>query len=625
MISAKSAKELIAELNETDETEHLEAKNASEAVGKSVFETICAFSNEPGLEGGTILLGVEKELALFPLYTPSGVSDPDKLSSDIASGCASIFNNPVRIDISTEKVGKAIILRINVPELAPHQKPLYFERQGLPRGAFRRIGSTDQHCTEEDLLLFYQGKDASAYDTTVVQDATWEDIDLSAVEAYRSARREANPLAEELRWSDEDLLHSLGCLKRLDGKMRVTVAGLITFGRAQALRRICPAHRVDYIRVPGTQWVRDIGKEFDSTEMRGPLMTLVSRVIAAILDDLPKAFRFDPTPSARREEMPLIPVRAILEAVVNTLIHRNYQSFQPVQIVRYSNRVEFKNPGYSLKSTERFDDPSSMMRNPNIAEVMHETRFAETKGTGIRRMREFMEETGLSSPTFESDRDNDLFAAIFLFHHFLSPDDWAWLASFKEFELNDDQNRALIFLREVGAIDNQHYRSLTRTDTLAASRSLRKLRSANLLSDRGSGSRAYYVPGPEMIRRMPTSRVLGLNSQDSPPRSIGTDDEISINATPANLRKEIKLIQLGQRLSMDLARKVLVGLCSWRPLSGAQMATLLGMNPTYLYQAYLSVLVKDGQLRYLYPDQPNHPAQKYVANEPTKKERTTRR
>jgi ATP-dependent DNA helicase RecG len=620
MISLKSAAELVSELNETDETEQLEAKSASEAVGKSVFETICALANEPGLEGGTILLGVDKELALFPLYTASGVKDPDKISADIASGCASMFNNPIRPEIRTEKVGRSVVIRINVPELAAHQKPLYFVNRGLPKGAYRRVGSTDQHCTEEDLLLFYQGKDASAFDTTVVHDATLEDIDPDAVAAYRHTRREANPLAEELRWTDEELLHSLGCLKRLDGRMRVTLAGLITFGRSSALRRISPAHRVDYIRVPGTQWVREVGKEFESTEMRGPLMTLVSRVIAAILDDLPKAFKFDKTESAKREEMPLIPVRAILEAVVNTLIHRNYQSYQPVQIVRYSNRVEFKNPGYSLKSTERFDDPSSVMRNPNIAEVMHETRFAETKGTGIRRMREFMEASGLSSPTFESDRDNDVFSAIFLFHHFLSPEDWAWLARFKEFELTDDQRRALIFVREVGAIDNQHYRSLTKTDTLSASKSLRKLRGANILADRGSGSRAYYVPGPEMISRLPHGAPLGVNSLDLTASSLATKDEIQLAMVPANLRKEIKTIHLGKRLTMDRARALLVNLCSWRALSGAQLATLLDMNSSYLTQTYLSALVREGQLRYLHPEQPNHPAQKYLSGKSTAKQ-----
>ncbi|MEZ0215169.1 MAG: ATP-binding protein [Xanthobacteraceae bacterium] len=618
MISGKSANLLIIELNETDETEHLEAKAMLDvSVGRSVFETICAMSNEPSLEGGTILLGVEKEEALFPFYTPVGVSNPDKISSDIASGCASIFNNPVRVDIKTEKIGKAKIVRIDVPELASHQKPLYFQATGLPRGAFRRIGPTDHRCTEEDLLLFFKGKENSAYDTTVVQDATWEDIDRQAIEAYRRLREEANPAAEELRWSDEDLVHSLGGLRRLDGKMKVTVTGLIVFGKSASLRRIYPSHRVDYIRVPGTQWVRDISRQFDSIEMRGPLMTLVGRVIAAIVDDLPRAFRFDHGSPERREDLPLLPVRAILEAVVNSLIHRNYQAFQPVQIVRYSNRVEFKNPGYSLKSSERFDDPTSIMRNPHVAEVMHETRLAETKGSGIRRMRQFMEETGLSSPTFDSNRDTDLFTVIFLFHHFLNPEDWEWLSQFKAFDLTDDQRRALIFVREVGAIDNQTYRSLTQNDTLAASKSLRKLRLSNLLSDRGSSSRTYYVPGSEMVSRI--SHALEPSFLGSKVRSSGPEaakaahPPVTIEMVPQKLRTQIKLVALGKRLTPELAYALIEALCIWRPLSTLEISNLLGKNAAYISQAYLSIMIRDGRLRYLYQDQVNHPGQKYIA------------
>jgi len=87
MISSKSASALIAELNQTDETEHLEAKTCStEEVGKSAYETICAMSNEPDLQGGTILLGVNKIEALFPLYEASGVSNPDKRLVAISSG-----------------------------------------------------------------------------------------------------------------------------------------------------------------------------------------------------------------------------------------------------------------------------------------------------------------------------------------------------------------------------------------------------------------------------------------------------------------------------------------------------------------------------------------------------------
>ena len=81
MIISKPMMALIAELNEGDETEHLEAKSIRSGIlGTAVFETICAMSNEPGLDGGTILLGVEREqLNLFPQYVAVGVGDdPEK-------------------------------------------------------------------------------------------------------------------------------------------------------------------------------------------------------------------------------------------------------------------------------------------------------------------------------------------------------------------------------------------------------------------------------------------------------------------------------------------------------------------------------------------------------------------
>jgi ATP-dependent DNA helicase RecG len=103
-----------------------------------------------------------------------------------------------------------------------------------------------------------------------------------------------------------------------------------------------------------------------------------------------------------------------------------------------------------------------------------------------------------SSIVPSSNRDSDEFSAIFLFHHFLSERDWVWLAHFNSFSLTEDQMRALIFVREVGAIDNSAYRSLTQTDPLAASKSLRRLRELDILEDRGGGSRTYYVMGAVM-------------------------------------------------------------------------------------------------------------------------------
>lgn len=618
MVRKEPVLDLIKELNEVDETEGLEAKEAADKVGKTVYETICALSNEPDLGGGTILLGVDKEMALFPLYSPTGVSNPDQMASDISSGCASLFNHAIRVSITPEKIGDAIVLRVDVPELPKNQKPLYFEAQGLPKGAFRRVGPTDVRCTDEDLSAFFEGKANEPYDVHVVKEATWEDIDPAAIAAYRKVRSEANPLAEELAWSDEDMLHALGAVRREGGKIKITATGVLVFGKTQAIRRLFPTHRVDYIRVPGNTWVQDPARSFEATDMRGSIMNLIGRVIAAITDDLPKAFRIEENKSGQRTETPVIPIRVIREAVVNSLMHRNYQFFQPIQVVRYGNRLVIKNPGYSLKSQERFDDPGSYIRNPTIAEILHETRFAETKGSGIRVMQQWMTLSGLASPTFESDRDADEFSATFLFHHFLDEGDWAWLANFTELALSEDQMKALIFVREVGAIDNSTYRSLTQTDTLGASKSLRKLRELELLADRGSGARTYYVPGPDMIHRVnmdakggqkgTTIHAKGVNMDGS-----GAETAITLQDLPEGLRFAVRASHLRKRLDPNYAKSLIERLCAWKPLSVAEIALLLGKKPTHVSQKYLSPMVSSGRLEYLYPEMIQHPGQKYVA------------
>jgi ATP-dependent DNA helicase RecG len=621
MIAAKSALELVEELNVTDETEHLEAKSgANSDIGKSVLETICALSNEPELGGGTILLGVEKEEALFPLYSASGVPDPEKISSRIASDCATIFNIPVRVDIHVEIVDGSALVRVDVPELARHQKPLYFKSAGLPRGAFRRIGPTDIRCTEEDLAAFFQDKAQDTHDFQIIPDASLDDLDPIAIEAYRRSRREANQLAEELNWGDEDLLLALGGLRRVNGSLRVTITGLVVFGKSSALRRIFPAHRVDYIRVPGNAWVADPSKSLDSIDMRGPLLTLVGRIIAAIVDDLPKALKIDDDQSGQRKDIPAIPLRVVREAVVNALMHRNYQSNQPVQIVRYGNRILIKNPGYSLKSQERFDDPGSLIRNPHISEILHETRFAEAKGSGIRVMRQKMSESGLSTPTFVSDRDNDEFQGIFLFHHFLDEKDWLWLAKFKNSHLSDDQMRALIFVREVGAIDNSSYRMLTQSDTLAASKSLRKLRSLDLLADRGSGARTHYVAGNALKNHlnMDAGTELMPLSMDAKGEKIEVrydEEPVRIEELSTALRNEVVRAQLTSRLDPEKSKHLIYRLCDWKPLSAAQISGLLGKTQPYISQKFLAPMVSEGLLRYTFPEMVQHPKQKYATKD----------
>jgi len=486
--------ELLRQLNETDELNNVEAKTASQ-IGKSVLETVCAFSNEPHLGGGHILLGIKEEskFSLWPTYEVEGIQDPDKAQCDLATQCADTFNRPVRPKMSVESINNKNVIVVFVPEAPNGDKPVYFKKTGLPKGAFRRIGSSDQSCTDEDMQLFASSRMSKSYDEELVPEADLSDIDYSAIKQYREIRRGVKPDAEELEWSDEDLLLALSCAKREKGKIRPTVCGILVFGKRKALRRFFPMMRVDYIRVAGREWVSDPTNRFDTIEIRNSLVSAVQRTHATVLDELPKGFHLNEG-EIQRKEIPIVPIRVIREALVNAMMHRNYRIHGPIQIIRYANRLEIRNPGYSLKSEDRFQEPGSNQRNPKIAAIFHDLHIAETKGSGIRVMQQLMQEAHLSPPYLQSDRLGEQFNAILLFHHFLSKHDWEWLSRFQQYNLCEDDHRALIFIREVGAIDNLGYRSLNHVDTLTASGRLRRLRDQGLIEKKGAGSKTYYTP-----------------------------------------------------------------------------------------------------------------------------------
>ncbi|MEC5394443.1 AlbA family DNA-binding domain-containing protein [Bergeyella sp. RCAD1439] len=120
-------KEIMEWLNTIDENSSLEVKKGDK-VEKSFLESVNAFSNEPNLNGGLIVLGIEREEhSLFPSYKVTGVSNPDQIQSDIATQCASMFNIPIRPVVEVEMVGDKAVVKVKVEELSPERKPLYFK------------------------------------------------------------------------------------------------------------------------------------------------------------------------------------------------------------------------------------------------------------------------------------------------------------------------------------------------------------------------------------------------------------------------------------------------------------------------------------------------------------------
>lgn len=605
--------EILEVLQREDESLQIEAKRGS-AIDKSVLQTISAFSNEMDLGGGYLILGAEAEgTPLFPgmkTYTLVGLSNPDQLQADLATQCRTALVPPVRPDIRTYTKDGKVLLVVFVPEAQPQDKPVYIKSQGLPRGAYRRIASTDQYCTEDDLEVFYQGRAHTTFDETPIPGTTLDDVDPSALASYRRDRANISPEASELTYSDEDLLQALAATARHKGEVCLTLAGLLLFGKESAQRRHVPMARVDYIVVPGQEWVPDPENRYQGIELRGPLLTLVHRVLNQVLGDIKRVPILRGT-ELHRTETPIVPQTVLREAIVNAVMHRSYRTRSPIQIIRYTNRIEFRNPGYSLVSDERLGEPGSITRNEKIAAVLHEVGLAETKGTGVRTMRRLMKEAQLTPPTFESDRERDAFLVLLLLHHLLGEEDLAWLKRFEAYHLDDSDALALLYLREVGAINNSVYRSLSSLDTLRASAKLRRLRELGLIDQKDKGAATHYV-ATEALTGMPSalSDMSGSLSDMSPALSdmlAGQPDMFP--DMPEDLKAQVQA--LGRRTTPAELSRVILNLCRWRELEPQELAQIIGKSLNHLRETQVYPLLEKGLLLYRYPESPKHPKQAY--------------
>lgn len=617
-------------LSNHDESVLIEAKRASD-IGKSIMETVSAFANEPGRGGGYLILGVERsEDESVNEYQITGVIDSENIQANLATQCRDMFNVSIRpqIEVICDN-GKNVILAF-IPEAQPHEKPVYIKSKGLPKGAFRRIGPTDQHCTDEDIALFYQLRQHRTFDENPVPESSLDDFDPHAIAEYRRIRSNVNPSAAELNYTDSDLLYSVAATTRHQGQLCATIGGLLLFGKVAALRRYFPMSRIDYIIVEGREWVPDAHNRYQGVEILEPLLLSIPKLISLILNDIPKAFSLGDN-NIYRQELPLIPRTVIREAIVNSLMHRNYRTPQPVQVIRFSNRIEIRNPGYSLKPFDSLGEPGSITRNEKIAAVLHDVGIAETKGTGIRVMMDEMHKANLTIPLFDSDPDKDSFTVKLLVHHLLSPEDVEWLAQFKNYHLNDDEARALIVAREIGEINNFIYRSINRVETLTASGRLRHLRDSGLLEQKGKGSATYYtlsqnILGEGLPRRLaaqdspylassPVDNSLssGLAEQDNPNLAGSPIDKVSepnyLQQMPDNLREVVE--EIGERADPQKVDSVILMLCQWRELSSSDLATILGRSQVYLRKNYLNRLIGTGVLEYIRPESPSDPHQAY--------------
>jgi len=466
----------------------IEYKLCKSELSKDLWETISAYSNEGG---GVILLGYEK---IRDKYAPVGIENPSKMLDDFTSLVGQKFNYPPIIKAEIlEDQDKPIII-IDVKEAPKHQKPIYIKDAGPIKGGFKRVGATDIRLADSDIARYYQERSGSI-DAQLIPDTKLEDVDTKTIESFRNLRKLIKPDAPELLFNNSELLKAYDLLAS-DGNS-INVAGMLLFGQEREIKRHFPAMRLDIIRIKGTEWGKD-RDTFLSRDLRGNLLSLWSSALD-LLD------RFFLIPFKLNERMmrneETAHRKALREALTNLLMHQNYFHYSPAQVRVYNDRVEFYNPGYSLKDPAQFDFPGSKLRNPLIAAVFYDIGWAEAKGTGINTTKERLQVEGYALPEFANDMKGDTFTLIlgnpeeFLTSKVTQEVDVYSEEHMRSVGLNERQMKAIEFIKHGEMMTMKEFIALfPAVNRRTLTRDLDHLIKLGLLIRKGKGKRdLYYV------------------------------------------------------------------------------------------------------------------------------------
>lgn len=345
---------LIAEATECDFKVALEKRKP-----KSWLKSVSAFAN--GI-GGTLFFGIDDNKTIVGLDDAQG--DAEAISRLIKERITPVPSFVLTPELENDKT----ILVLSVS--SGRNTPYYYKADGIME-AFIRIGNESIIAPDyvvNELIL--KGENRS-FDS-LVTDKKQSDYSFTLLEATYLERTGLHFEASDYR--------SFG-LSNEDGFL--TNAG----------RLMTDQHNVYNSRLFCTRWNGlNKGSIFDDAlddkEYEGNLIYLLQSGCEFIRNN--SKVRFEKK-ARYRIDKPDYAERAVTEALVNALIHRDYLVMgSEIHIDMFDDRVEIYSPGGMYKGQEiqkrNILEVGSIRRNPIIADLFHRMKFMERRGSGLKKI-----------------------------------------------------------------------------------------------------------------------------------------------------------------------------------------------------------------------------------------------
>lgn len=455
----------------------VEVKAAARGLPSSVPETISAFANG---SGGTLLLGVDDAAGFAP--SPDFTTGP--IRDALADVCANKVEPPCRASIEIEEVDGAHVVRLDVPEIDPVEKPCFVSARGAYGGSFIRGGDGDRQLTHYEVTQLLSNRRQPTFDRDAVEGASVADLDVDLVSTYLARVRRNSPT---LRTHDDDtLLVQLGVLARDSaGEVRPTVAGLLCLGTYP--QQFFPQLFVSFVVLPQLRMgeAGPDGRRFlDNRSLIGPIPIIVADAIAMAIKNMRAGAIIT---GIGREDRYDYPLDVIRELVINAVMHRDYSpdaTGTQIQVELYPDRLVVKSPGGLYGPITVADlgseDHSSTSRNRTLAAILADVEdvtdrrraLCENRGSGLLAVLAELRRVGMSPPQFDVAPGRMIVRLPQ--HALLAPEIVDWIGTLGQTGLTDEQHLALAMMKSSGRVTNAMLRAWG-VDRIAAGAALRDL------------------------------------------------------------------------------------------------------------------------------------------------------
>lgn len=386
----KSIKELKTEDN------FIEIKAAHDGCPAKLYDTISAFSNQN--EGGKIIFGIsEKEN-----YKVVGVYDVKQLIEKVKNVCTNDMEPSVKGIFTEVNIDGKIIVCLEIPGVDVLDRPVFYQGEGIAHGSYIRIGDADMKMSQAEIYGYQAFKKRIKDDKRIVDDVDDKNIDKDKISEYLKKVKSERPNLNA-NVSDDEILELMG----IKNSGKYTLTGVLIF--AKYPQAYFPQFSITAVAISGYELgdTDDDGARFlDNKRITGNIEDMVEQAMDFVKKN--SKVRIVINEDGKRSDRPEYPLRAIREAVLNSIVHRDYSIHTegtPVSIEMYTDRIEIKNPGglYGNIGVDQLGKGRPDTRNEILANALEIMGVTENRYSGIPTINKELRISGLDSAVYKSE------------------------------------------------------------------------------------------------------------------------------------------------------------------------------------------------------------------------------